>query len=78
MTLARYRGPVAGYPAGINGHSYWQQVGNSIDVIWTTDGAPRSVSLPSEAEAFDRYGTPLPVSEDKITVDYGPVYIQKH
>ncbi len=78
LTLARYRGPVAGYPAGIEGHSYWPQVGNSIDVIWTTDGAPRSVSLPSEAEAFDRYGTPLPVSEDKITVDYGPVYIQKH
>ena len=60
LTLARYRGPVAGYPAGIFGHSYWPQVGTPIDVIWSTDGAPRSVPLPSGAAAFDRYGTPAP------------------
>jgi hypothetical protein len=77
LTQVRYRGPAAGYPAGIYGHSYWPQRGNSIDVIWTTDGDPRSVPLPFGTAAFDRYGTPLPVSEDKITVDYGPVYIQK-
>jgi hypothetical protein len=77
LTQARYRGPVNGYPAGIFGHSYWPQVGNSIDVIWTTDGAPQSVPLPSGAAAFDRYGTLLPIVEDKISVDYGPVYIQK-
>ena len=77
LTRARYRGPVAGYPDGIFGHSYWPQGGTSIDVIWSTDGVPRAVLLPSEAAAFDRYGTPVPVSEDKITVDYGPVYIRK-
>jgi len=77
LTQARYRGPAAGYPVGIYGHSYRPQAGKTVDVIWTTDGAPRSVLLPSEAAAFDRYGTLLPVSEGLITVDYGPVYIQK-
>ena len=76
-TLARYRGPVAGYPAGIFGHSYGPQAGTSIEVVWATDGAPQAVPLPVGAAAFDRYGTPLPVSEGKITVDYGPVYIRK-
>ncbi len=78
LTLARYRGPVTRYPGGIFGHSYWDQGGASIDVIWSTDGTRQSVPLPSGATAFDRYGTPLPMSDDKITVDYGPVYVQKH
>lgn len=77
LTQARYRGPVDGYASGIFGYSFWPQVGTSIDVIWTTDGTPRAVPLPPAAEAFDRYGTLLEVSEDKITVDYGPAYIRK-
>ncbi len=77
LSRARYRGPVSGYPAGIFGHTFWPQVGTSIEVIWATDGAPQSVPLPSGAEAFDLYGTPLSVSGGAITVDYGPVYIRK-
>jgi hypothetical protein len=77
LTLAQYCGPVAGYPTGIVGHSFWPPGETPLDVIWTTDGAPQSVPLPSGAAAFDRYGSPLPISVDKITVDYGPVYIQR-
>ena len=77
LTLARYCGPVAGYPTGVLGHSYWPQVGTPIDVIWSADGAPQSVPLPSGGAAFDRYGIPLPISGEKISVDYGPVYIRK-
>jgi hypothetical protein len=77
LALAQYRGPVAGYPGGIFGYSYSSYRRMLIDVIWSTDGAPQSVPLPFGAAAFDRYGTPLPVSGNKITVNYGPVYIQR-
>jgi hypothetical protein len=77
LTQAQYRSPANGYLSGISGYSYWQHLGKPIDVIWSLDGTPRSIPLPSGAAAFDRYGTPIPLSADKITVDYGPVYIQK-
>ncbi len=76
LTLAQYRGPVTGYPGGIFGRSFSLYRGRSIDVIWSTDGAPQSVALPFGATAFDRYGNPLPLSGKKITVDYGPVYVR--
>ena len=76
LTLAQYRGPVTGYPGGIFGRSFSLYRGRSIDVIWSTDGAPQSVALPFGATAFDRYGNPLPLSGNKITVDYGPVYVR--
>jgi hypothetical protein len=77
LTEARYRGPAKGYPDGLSGYSFWTNVGTPIDVIWSTDGTPQLVPLSTSAAAFDRYGTPIPVAEDKIAIDYGPLYIQK-
>ena len=76
LALAQYRGPVAGYPGRIFGYSFSPNRGRSIDVIWSTDGAPQSVSLPFGTAAFDRYGSPLPLSGNTIAVDYGPVYVR--
>lgn len=47
-----------------------------IDVIWSADGSPVGVGLPSGASAYDKYGG-LIASSGTIQVDYSPVYIRR-
>jgi hypothetical protein len=77
LTMARYRGPAAGYPAGIVGFSFYPNSSGNLDLIWSENGALKQVPLPSGSTAFSRYGNPLSPIGGTIAVDYGPVYIQR-
>jgi hypothetical protein len=77
LTSAVPLGAATGYPAGIQGYSY-RQAGTlqHVDVIWSADGTPLSVTLPAGASAYDHYGTLLATS-GAVQVDDGPVYIKR-
>jgi hypothetical protein len=77
LSAARYIGPAIGYPGGVEGYTF-DPPGSSLflDVIWSVDGTPQTVPLPEGSEAYDRYGV-LIGSTGSITVDYGPVYVQR-
>ena len=64
--------PVSGYPVGIEGYASLLPNSGHVDAIWSADGTPRTVHLPADASAYDRYGTAL---VPPILVDYGPVYV---
>lgn len=74
LSDVRYIGPVTRY-AGIQGYAFrkWGR-GSIIEVLWSSDGNPRSVSLPNGAFAYDKFGT-LIATSGMIQVDYSPVYI---
>ena len=77
LAKARYLRPAAGYPAGIVGHSFLNSQNTHLDVIWSAEGTGISVPLPPESSAFDYNGNPLAPAAGAITVDYGPVYVQR-
>ena len=72
---ASYRGPAAGYPAGVEGYTFATTApGTLLDVLWSQDGQPREVTLPGGATAHDHYGQPIP-ADGSIVLDGDPVYI---
>jgi hypothetical protein len=73
----RYLQPAAGYPTGIEGHSFLTRQNTLLDVIWSADGTGKTVLLPAGTSAFDFNGAPLTPVAGAITVDYGPVYLQQ-
>ncbi len=77
LTRAAYQGLAAGYPAGIAGLSFYRSGLGYFDLIWSGTGVATAVMLPAGSAAFDRYGSPLGTGGGVITVDYGPVYIQR-
>jgi hypothetical protein len=77
LGTAKYEGPATIYPAGIEGYTFSRSGPMpNLDLIWSTDGASRTVVLPAGAKAYDRYGTEISTSA-AIQVDYGPVYITR-
>jgi hypothetical protein len=72
LSQAHHTTPVSGYPDGIEGYASRLPNGADVDVIWSVDGTPRSVNLPADAFAYDRYGSAL---VPPILVDYSPVYV---
>jgi hypothetical protein len=77
LTKARYLRPAAGYPAGIEGYSFLNSQNTPLDVIWSTNGTGITVPLLPGSSAFDLNGNSLVPNAGAITVDYGPVYIQR-
>ena len=77
LTKARYLRPATGYPSGIAGHSFLSFLDTPLDIIWSADGAVKTVPLPPGSSALDFNGTPLSHVRGAIPVDYGPVYILK-
>jgi hypothetical protein len=73
----RYLGPAAGYPGGITGFSFLRFGPGHLDLIWSGNGEAATVTVPSGATAYDRYGTLLGSGGQSITIDYGPVYIRR-
>jgi len=74
LTDVQYVEPAEDYP-GVEGYTFRRLDQSAyIDVIWSADGSPRRVSLPSGASAYDKYGS-LIASSGTIQVDYSPVYI---
>ena len=75
LSAVQYQAVVDGYPAGIEGYAFARpRNGGNLDVIWSADGSPQSVPLPSGASAFDRYGASIGGS-GTIQVDHSPVYV---
>jgi hypothetical protein len=77
LAKARYLRPVTGYPAGIEGHSFLTSQNTPLEVIWSADGTGITVPLLPGSSAFDFNGNPLAPAGGAVTVDYGPVYIQR-
>ena len=73
LSSVEYVGPVAGYPAEVEGYAFHRTNGARIEVIWSEDGGSHAVGLPSGASAYDKYGSLLP--GPSILVDNSPVYI---
>jgi hypothetical protein len=48
-----------------------------LDVIWSANGTGITVPLLPGSSAFDLNGNPLVPAAGAVTVDYGPVYIQR-
>jgi hypothetical protein len=73
LRKARYVGP-AGYP-GIEGYKF-QDTSNSrfIEVVWASDSNLHTISPPSGAFIYDRYGNTVS-SSGSIQVGYAPLYI---
>ena len=77
LTSVVYEGTATGYPAGVAGYAFRRNDGaGHVDVIWSSDGNSRSVTLPGSASAYDKYGT-LVASSGTIQVDYSPVYVTR-
>lgn len=72
---ASYRGPAAGYPAGVEGFSFATAVpGKLLDVLWSQDGQSREVELPADVSVLDYYGQPVTV-DGALVLDGDPVYV---
>jgi hypothetical protein len=70
-----YVGLATSYPPGIQGYVFRRHYGPvNLDVIWSEDSTPRTVTLLPGASAYDRYGSLIASSSD-IQVDHSPVYI---
>jgi hypothetical protein len=77
LAQARYRVLPAGYPVGITAYSFVPPTGGEFDLIWSNDGDGQTVTLTPGSTAYDRYGSLINPEDGKITVGYGPVYIQR-
>jgi hypothetical protein len=77
LSRARYQGTAKGYPAGIAGHSFVPPTGGKVDLIWSSDGAPKEVPLPAGVKAYDRYGAEVSPGGRTLRVGYSPLYLQK-
>ena len=74
---AGYLGPLSGYPPGVGGYAFWRcDEGRHLDLIWSVDGEPLPVDLPSEATVYDRFGVAVP-SAGALQVDYQPLYVDR-
>lgn len=77
LARARYRGRPVGYPVGITAYSFVPPAGGKLDLIWSNDGDGQTVTLNPGSTVYDRYGSLINPEDGKITVGYGPVYIQR-
>jgi hypothetical protein len=73
LSQAYYKAPATGYPDGVEGYAFAQLNAQEVDVVWSVDGTSRTVHLPADASAFDRYGASL--GSGTIEVGYSPVYV---
>jgi len=75
LSATDYSGPATGYPAGVQGYAFRRQYGPaSLDVVWSVDATPRTVTLAPGASAWDLYGNLIAALGD-IQVDDSPVYV---
>jgi hypothetical protein len=71
---ASYRGPAV-VSAGVEGYTFaTDQPGTMLDVLWSKDGGPHSMSLPAGASVFDHYGQPV-LAGSTLVIDGDPVYV---
>ena len=76
LTSVNYEGEVTGYPLGVEGYTFHQNDNTGyVDVIWSADGATPSVTLPTGASAYDRYGD-LIATSGIVQVSFSPVYVR--
>lgn len=72
---ATYRGPAAGYPAGVQGRAFVTAAeGELLDVLWSQDGQAREVELPQGTLAYDHLGKPIPL-DGALVLTGDPVYV---
>jgi hypothetical protein len=75
LTQARYEGPVTTYP-GVSGHAFSQAGQQQVQIVWSSDGFSKTVTLASNfAAAFDKLGFPLTPVAGQLVVDWSPIYI---
>jgi hypothetical protein len=68
-------GPVAVYPAGIQGYTFFDaSTFGHVDVIWSTDGSVVTLTLPADGKAYDYYGNFVAAS-GTVYANYSPLYV---
>ncbi len=74
MGDVRYVAPVTTYE-GITGYLFARFETNAqIQVLWSTDGNPRNITLPAGAVAYNRYGEFW--GTGTVSVDFSPIYVR--
>lgn len=69
-------GPVTTYP-GVEGQSFKQSEVRRLQIIWSVDGLPQTVTPPPDFErAYDVFGNLVAPAEGKLTVDWSPLYLE--
>ncbi len=76
LVESRYEGPVTAYP-GVSGHLFNQGGARLVQIVWSTDGTDRMITLPANfARAFDKFGSPIAPAAGQLTIGWSPVYIE--
>ena len=75
LASAQFSGEIGAYP-GVKGYTFAKD-GKAVWVLWSLDGEPHTVTLPSmPASAIDALGNPVVVNSLEVTVDLNPTYYQ--
>ena len=76
LVNSRYEGPVTHYP-GVSGHLFNQNGTRLVQIVWSTDGVDRTISVPGNfARAFDKFGNPIAPAAGRLTIGWSPLYIE--
>jgi hypothetical protein len=62
----------------VTGYEFNRSEGNSLWVVWATDGGTKNITLPfTPAAIWDVFGDPVAVTGTSVTLSVSPYYIEK-
>ncbi len=74
LASAQFFGEIGAYP-GVSGYAFTRD-GKALWVLWSADGAPHNIALPSSpAAAINSLGNTVPVASLNINIGINPIYI---
>jgi hypothetical protein len=78
LTGVQSKGVATGYPSGIEGYTFrYNDHSGYVDVLWSADGSVKSVTVPENGVAHDRYAVIIGSAGEVVQVDYSPVYVRR-
>lgn len=71
-----HAGPVTGYP-GVEGQAFRQSGIRRLQIIWSVDGEPKTITLPADFErAYDVFGNRVLPVNGALSVGWSPLYLE--